>query len=54
MQALAQFLEQGGTLMYVNLVVSIIALALVVDLAIFILGHGSWNARAVLEPSEKP
>ena len=38
MQGLAQFLEQGGTLMYVNLVVSIIALAMIVDRAIFFLG----------------
>jgi len=31
MQGLAQFLEQGGTLMYVNLVVSIITLSIIVD-----------------------
>jgi hypothetical protein len=47
MQGLAQFLEQGGTLMYVNLVVSIIALAIIVDRAIFFLGKGSVNARAL-------
>src|SRR5882757_8696922 len=48
MQGLAQFLEQGGTLMYVNLVVSII-----VDRAIFFLGKGSVNARAFLEQIRK-
>ena len=49
MQGLAQFLEQGGTLMYVNLVVSIITLAFIVDRTIFFLGKGSVNARAFLE-----
>ena len=49
MQGLAQFLEQGGTLMYVNLVVSIITLAIIIDRAIFFLGKGSVNARAFLE-----
>ncbi len=34
MQGLAQFLEQGGTLMYVNLVVSMITLAIIIDRAI--------------------
>ncbi|MEO8212494.1 MAG: MotA/TolQ/ExbB proton channel family protein, partial [Myxococcales bacterium] len=53
MQGLAQFLEQGGTLMYVNLVVSIIALAMIVDRAIFFLGKGSVNARAFLEQIRK-
>ena len=53
MQGLAQFLEQGGTLMYVNLVVSIITLAMIVDRAIFFLGKGSVNARAFLEQIRK-
>jgi biopolymer transport protein ExbB/TolQ len=53
MQGLAQFLEQGGTLMYVNLVVSIITLAIIVDRAIFFLGKGSVNARAFLEQIRK-
>src|SRR5258708_39189934 len=49
MQGLGQFLEQGGHLMYVNLVVSIITLAIIVDRAIFFLGKGSVNARAFLK-----
>src|SRR6516165_9702707 len=53
MQALAQFLEQGGTLMYVNLVVSIITLAIILDRAIFFLGKGSVNAKAFLEQIRK-
>ena len=53
MQGLAQFLEQGGTLMYVNLVVSIITLAMIVDRAIFFLGKGSVNAKAFLEQIRK-
>src|SRR5678809_55938 len=53
MQGLAQFLEQGGTLMYVNLVVSIITLAIIIDRAIFFLGKGSVNAKAFLEQIRK-
>jgi biopolymer transport protein ExbB len=53
MQGLAQFLEQGGTLMYVNLVVSVVALSMIVDRAIFFLGKGSVNARAFLEQIRK-
>jgi len=53
MQGLAQFLEQGGTLMYVNLVVSIITLAFIVDRTIFFLGKGSVNAKAFLEQIRK-
>src|SRR6476620_10019604 len=53
MQGLAQFLEQGGTLMYVNLVVSMITLAIIIDRAIFFLGKGSVNAKAFLEQIRK-
>ena len=53
MQGLAKFLEEGGTLMYINLVVSIITLAIIVDRAIFFLGKGSVNARAFLEQIRK-
>jgi biopolymer transport protein ExbB len=53
MQGLAQFLEQGGTLMYVNLLVSIIALSMIVERTIFFLGKGSVNARAFLEQIRK-
>ena len=51
MQGLAKFLEDGGTLMYVNLVVSIITLSIIIDRAIFFLGKGSVNAKAFLAPS---
>ena len=53
MQGLAQFFEQGGTFMYVNLVVSIITMAIIVDRAIFFLGKGSVNAEAFLEQIRK-
>src|SRR5213076_668920 len=53
MQGLAQFLEQGGTLMNVNLVVSIITLAIIIDRAIFFLGRSSVNAKAFLEQIRK-
>ena len=53
MQGLAKFLEDGGTLMYVNLVVSIITLAIIIDRAIFFLGKGSVNAKAFLEQIRK-
>ena len=53
MQGLAEFLEQGGTLMYVNLVVSIITMAIIVDRSIFFLGKGSVNAKAFLEQIRK-
>ena len=53
MQGLAKFLEDGGTLMYVNLVVSMITLAIIIDRAIFFLGKGSVNAKAFLEQIRK-
>ena len=53
MQGLAQFLADGGTLMYVNLVVSMITLAIIIDRAIFFLGKGSVNAKAFLEQIRK-
>ena len=53
MQGLAKFLEEGGTLMYINLVVSIITLAIIIDRAIFFLGKGSVNAKAFLEQIRK-
>ncbi len=53
MQGLARFLEEGGTLMYANLLVSIVAIAMIVDRAIFFLGKGSVNARAFLEQIRK-
>ena len=53
MQAFAKFIEDGGTLMYVNLGVSVIVLALLVDRFIFFLGKSSVNARAFLEQIRK-
>ena len=53
MQALAEFIEKGGTLMYFNLGVSVIVLALMVDRFIFFLGKSSVNAKAFLEQIRK-
>jgi len=53
MHGLAKFLEEGGMFMYFNVVVSIVALATIVDRAIFFLGKGAVNARAFLEQIRK-
>ena len=53
MQGLAKFLEEGGTLMYMNLVTAVVALAMILDRAIFFLGKGSVNAKAFLEQIRK-
>jgi biopolymer transport protein ExbB len=53
MQAIAEFLEKGGTFMYFNLVVSVVALAIIVDRLIFFFGKSSVNARAFLEQIRK-
>jgi biopolymer transport protein ExbB len=53
MQAFAQFLEQGGTFMYFNLVTSVVVLAIVVDRIIFFFGKSAVNARAFLEQIRK-
>lgn len=53
MHAFAKFLEDGGTFMYFNLVTSMVALAIIVDRAIFFLGKGSVNAKAFLEQIRK-
>ncbi len=53
MQGLAKFLEEGGTLMYINLLVSVIVLAMIVDRLIFFLLKSSVNARAFLEQIRK-
>lgn len=46
MQGFAKFLEDGGTLMYFNLLTSIIVIATIVDRLIFFLVKSSVNARA--------
>jgi len=53
MHGLAKFLEEGGLFMYFNLVTSIIAIATVIDRAIFFLGKGAVNAKAFLEQIRK-
>ena len=53
MQHLAEFFEQGGFFMYVNLICSTITLAFIVERTIFFLGKGSVNAKAFLEQIRK-
>jgi biopolymer transport protein ExbB len=53
MQGFAKFLEEGGTLMYFNLVVSVIVLSMIIDRLIFFLVKSSVNARAFLENIRK-
>ncbi|MBN2576341.1 MAG: MotA/TolQ/ExbB proton channel family protein [Deltaproteobacteria bacterium] len=53
MQGFAKFLEEGGTLMYFNLLVSVIVLSFIVDRLLFFLVKSSVNARAFLENIRK-
>jgi biopolymer transport protein ExbB len=53
MQSFAKFFEQGGTFMYVNLVTSVVVLAIIVDRLIFFFGKSAVNARAFLEQIRK-
>lgn len=53
MQHIAEFFEQGGFFMYVNLIASTIAIAVIVERTIFFLGKGSVNAKAFLEQIRK-
>ena len=53
MQGIAEFIEKGGTMMYLNIGVSVIVIALVIDRFIFFLGKSSVNARAFLEQIRK-
>ncbi|HZS36357.1 MAG TPA: MotA/TolQ/ExbB proton channel family protein [Polyangia bacterium] len=53
MQHLAEFFEQGGFFMYVNLVCSTVTIAIIVERTIFFLGKGSVNAKAFLEQIRK-
>ncbi len=53
MHNLAEFFEQGGFFMYVNLVCSAVAIAIIVERTIFFLGKGSVNAKAFLEQIRK-
>ncbi len=53
MQHLAEFFEQGGFFMYVNLFCSVITIAFIVERTIFFLGKGSVNAKAFLDQIRK-
>ena len=53
MQHLAEFFEQGGFFMYVNLFFSAIVIAIIVERAIYLLGKGSVNAKAFLDQIRK-
>src|SRR5256885_11505045 len=53
MQHIAEFFEQGGFFMYVNLLCSVITIAFIVERTIFFLGKGSVNAKAFLEQIRK-
>jgi biopolymer transport protein ExbB len=53
MQGFAQFLEEGGPFMYINLVTSVIVLAVIIDRLIFFFGKSAVNARAFLEQIRK-
>lgn len=53
MHGLAKFLEEGGFFMYINLICSVVTIAIVVDRAIFFLAKNSVNARAFLEQIRK-
>src|SRR3569832_507569 len=50
---LAEFFEQGGFFMYVNLLCSVITITIIIDRAMFFLGKGAVNARAFLEQLRK-
>jgi biopolymer transport protein ExbB len=53
MQGFAKFLHDGGTLMYFNVIVSVIVLSIIADRTIFFLVKSSVNARAFLENIRK-
>jgi len=53
MQGFAKFLEDGGTLMYFNLLCSVIVIAMIIERLIFFLVKSSVNARAFLEQIRK-
>lgn len=53
MQGLAQFVEHGGWVMYTNIMVLVVILAIVVERFIFLLGKGQINAKGLLEQLRK-
>lgn len=53
MDGLREFLHKGGFFMYLNIVVSGIVLAIIVERTWYFLGKGAVNARAFLEQLKK-
>lgn len=53
MHQLAEFFEQGGFFMYVNLLCSVVTITLIADRAVFFLGKGAVSPRAFLEQIRK-
>jgi biopolymer transport protein ExbB/TolQ len=53
MHQLAEFFEQGGFFMYVNLLCSVITITLIADRAVFFLGKAAVSPRAFLEQLRK-
>lgn len=53
MQAISEFLQKGGFFMYINLLCSVVTIAIIVDRAIFFLAKASVNAKAFLEQIRK-
>ncbi len=53
MQGLAQFVEHGGWVMYTNIMVLVVILAIIVERFIFLLGKGQINAKGLLEQLRK-
>lgn len=53
MHQLAEFFEQGGFFMYVNLLCSVVAITLITDRAVYFLGKGALNVRTFFEQLRK-
>jgi biopolymer transport protein ExbB/TolQ len=53
MDGLREFLHKGGFFMYLNIVVSGIVLAIIVERSYYLLGKGAINARAFLDQLKK-
>ena len=53
MQGIAEFLEQGGWVMYTNIVVFVTIMAIIVERFIYLLGKGQINAKGLLEQLRK-
>ena len=53
MQGIKEFLDTGGFFMYINILCSVVTLAIIVDRTIFFVAKASVNARAFLEQIRK-